>query len=227
MKVVALVPIKLNNERLPNKNIKSFENGKPLITYILSTLSNVKEIDDIYIYCSNESIKNYIPPNIKFLKRSELLDKSTTSMNEILASFCNEVDADIYVLSHATSPFVSKDSISIGINKVMGNQYDSALTVQKLQEFIWKDGKSFNYNPSNIPRTQDLKPLYSETSGAYIFRKDILIDHKRRVGYNPYLIEVSKIEAIDIDEAEDFEIANSIFNHLIKEDNQQWRKYKF
>lgn len=35
---VAFVPLKLNNERLPGKNTKPFTNGKPLITYILSTL---------------------------------------------------------------------------------------------------------------------------------------------------------------------------------------------
>ena len=31
MKVVAFVPVKLNNERLPGKNTKVFEDGTPLI----------------------------------------------------------------------------------------------------------------------------------------------------------------------------------------------------
>lgn len=216
MKVVAVVPIKLNNERLPNKNIKSFDNGKPLIKYILSTLLKVKSINEVYVYCSSEAIIEYLPNGVKFLKRDESLDQSTTSMNEILKSFSNEIDADIYVLSHATSPFIKAESIQKGIDQVSSGMYDSALTVEKVQEFIWKDGKSFNYNPSNIPRTQDLEILYKETSGAYIFKKDVLLKYNRRVGYKPYLVEVSKVEAIDIDEADDFYIANAIFNHINK-----------
>lgn len=216
MKVVAVVPIKLNNERLQNKNIKSFENGNPLIEYILDTLINTSGIDEIYVYCSSTQIKKYLPNNVKFLKRSSNLDKSTTSMNEILRSFSEQVNSDIYVLSHATSPFIKSESIFKGIEKVKSGMYDSALTVEKLQEFIWKNGKSFNYNPSNIPRTQDLEVLYKETSGAYIFNKDLLVKYNRRVGYKPYLIEVSKVEAIDIDEAEDFYIANAIFNYVNK-----------
>lgn len=43
MKVVAVVPIKLNNERLKNKNIKKFDNGEPLCTYLLNTLKKVKK----------------------------------------------------------------------------------------------------------------------------------------------------------------------------------------
>ena len=56
MKIVAFVPIKMNNERLPGKNTKSFDNGEPLIYYILDTLRKVNELDEIYVYCSSEEI---------------------------------------------------------------------------------------------------------------------------------------------------------------------------
>lgn len=73
-KVVAFVPMKLNNERLPGKNTKAFKGGKPLLTYILNTLTKVEGIDETYVYCSNEEVKKYLPNGIKFLKRSESLD---------------------------------------------------------------------------------------------------------------------------------------------------------
>ena len=53
MKTVAVVPMKLNNRRLPQKNTKSFSNGKPLCYYILHTLLQVKQIEEVYVYCSN------------------------------------------------------------------------------------------------------------------------------------------------------------------------------
>jgi len=218
MKTIAVVPMKLNNERLPNKNTKPFDNGKPLCYYILETLLMVNGIDDIYVYCSNPRIQEFIPKGVKFLKRSETLDTSSTSMNEVLKCFSKDVDADIYLMTHATSPFVLSSSIENALLKVKTGEYDSALAVQKVQEFLWKDGKPFNYDFASIPRTQDLPKLYAETSGFYIYKKEIIQNHNRRIGFKPYLQEVSKIEATDIDEKEDFMIANAIYNHLIRKE---------
>ena len=212
MKVVAFVPIKLNNERCPNKNILPFDNGEPLIKYILKTLQKVSNIDEVYVYCSDSAICDYLPEGINFLKRDSYLDLSTTKFNEVLTTFADKIYADVYVLTHATAPFISEESIEKGVNAVLDKGYDSALSVTKLQEFVWKDGRPFNYDVNNIPRTQDLEPLYTETCGLYVYKNEIIKNKKRRIGDNPYLIEVSKIEACDINTKEDFEVANAIFN---------------
>lgn len=217
MKVVAYVPMKLNNERLPNKNTKPFDNGNPLLTYILDTLCKTRGINEVYAYCSSDSIKSYLPPNVSYLGRSTSLDRSETKINEVMLGFAQAVDADVYVLAHATAPFISSKSIEDGIQKVVYEGFDSALTVVKLQEFLWADNKPFNYDPATIPRTQDLNPIYSETTGLYIYTRDLILNKNRRVGNHPYLIPVSKIEAIDINEPIDFHIANAIFNNLIRE----------
>jgi len=212
MKTIAVVPMKLNNERLPNKNTKAFDNGKSLCYYILDTLLKVMGIDEIYVYCSNSNIQNYMPDGVKYLRRKESLDTSETKMNEVLKCFAEDVDADIYLMTHATSPFVCSESIEGALNKVKSGEYDSALAVHKVQEFLWKDGEPFNYDFNNIPRTQELPYVYCETSGFYIYKKEIIVEHNRRVGFKPYLKELSKVESIDIDEQEDFDIANAIFN---------------
>lgn len=210
MRIVAVVPMKLNNVRLPQKNIKRFRNGHPLCWYILSTLMKSEFIDDVYVYCSNEEIKKYIPQGVTYIKRDVSLDQNTTKMNEVLQRFSLDVNADIYVMTHATAPFISVESINKGICAVVKEGYDSAFAVKKLQDFIWKDGKPFNYNLDDIPRTQDLEPIYMETSGFYIYKKHIISELGRRIGANPCLIEVSEIESCDIDEFEDFMIADAI-----------------
>ena len=211
MKTAAIVPMKLNNERLPNKNTKKFANGKPLCSYILNTLLKVKNIDEIYVYCSDEKIKSYLPDNIKFIKRSSELDKNSTTMNEILKAFINDVDADVYVLTHATAPFVKSTSLEKCIEIVNGdNEYDSAFSVKRVSEFLWKDNKPFNYQLDNIPRTQDLPPIYAETCGFYVFKKELMNLYNRRIGDKPYMYEVEILETIDIDDEFDFEIANSL-----------------
>lgn len=216
MKTIAVVPMKLNNRRLPQKNTKSFTNGKPLCFYILSTLLNVKGIDEVYVYCSNPEIKEFIPDNVKYLKRSESLDQDTTKMNEVLESFAKDVPADVYVMTHTTAPFISSESIQIGLNAVLSCEYDSAFAAKKLQDFLWKDGKPFNYELDNIPRTQDLQPLFEETSGFYIYRESVINELHRRIGKKPFIVEVGEIESCDIDEPEDFEIADAIYNYKFR-----------
>jgi CMP-N-acetylneuraminic acid synthetase len=218
MKVVAYVPMKLNNERMPNKNTKAFDNGQPLLTYILQTLCKTKGLDGVYAYCSSEAVKQYLPAQVQYLKRSTSLDRSETKINEVMLSFAQDVEADVYVLAHATAPFICAASIELGISKVVNEGYDCALAVVKLQEFLWKDGKPFNYNPEVIPRTQDLAPMYSETTGLYIYTRDLIVNQNRRIGEHPYLIPVSKIEAVDINEPMDFDIANAIFNRALRAD---------
>ena len=215
MKIVALVPMKLNSERVKNKNIRKFDNGRPLCTYILDTLKNVNNIDEIYVYCSDEKIKDYIPEEIIYLKRSNSLDQSTTKINEVLKAFAQDVDADYYVLTHATAPFITKETIEKGVEIIRNGEYDSVFTVTKLQDFLWKDNKPLNYSLDAIPRTQDLEPLYEETSGLYIYSKELILKEGRRIGYNPFMLEVSKIEALDIDTEDDFFISNAVSSKIL------------
>ena len=214
MKIVAVVPMKLNNRRLPQKNTKSFTNGKPLCNYILSTLLEVEGIDEVYVYCSNPGIREFIPDGVKYLPRSSELDQDTTKMNEVLKYFAKDVPADIYVMTHTTAPFVKKVSIEKGLLAVKSGEYDSSFAAKKLQDFLWKDGVPFNYELDNIPRTQDLPALYEETSGFYIYRNEVMTKMNRRIGNKPFIVEVGEIESIDIDEAEDFVIADAIYNFL-------------
>lgn len=217
MKVTAVVPMKLNNRRLPQKNTKCFKNGKPLCWYILSTLLKINEIEEVYVYCSNPDIKKYIPEGVNYLKRSEDLDKDSTKMNEVLQAFAREIPSDIYVMTHTTAPFIKSSSIKKGLEAVLSGDFDSSFAVKKLQDFLWKDGRPFNYELDNIPRTQDLPPLFEETSGFYIYKSNIIRNLNRRIGQKPFLVEVSEIESIDIDEPEDFKIADAIYNHIILE----------
>lgn len=216
MKTVAVVPMKLNNRRLPQKNTKCFTNGKPLCYYILSTLLQTDGIDEVYVYCSNPDIQEFIPEGVRYLKRSESLDQDTTKMNEVLQCFAKDVPADIYVMTHTTAPFISKESIEKGLSAVKSGEYDSSFAAKKLQDFLWKDGAPFNYELDNIPRTQDLPALYEETSGFYIYKNEVMTALNRRIGDKPYIVEVGEIESVDIDEPEDFMIADAIYNHIYK-----------
>ena len=211
-KIVAFVPVKLNNERLPGKNTKPFEGGEPLICYILKALRAVEGIAETYVYCSEPAIAAFLPDGVKFLQRDPVLDLNSTLILEVLQRFAEDVEADAYVLAHATAPFLSSATIAKGVEAVIHGGHDSAMAVAPLREFVWHEGRPL-YDTTRIPRTQDLRALYTETTGLYVYTRE-LIGQGRRIGDNPRLLEVDPVEATDINEPIDFLVAQQIFNQM-------------
>lgn len=211
MKIIGIMPIKLQNERLPGKNTKILGN-KPLLQHALDNLLETNLCDEIYVYCSDDSIKDYLPTGVSFLKRNKSLDLPTSNFTQIFTSFSNEIDADIYVFMHATAPFVTTNTMKECINAVANNEYDSSFCATVIQDFLWEDNKPLNFDATNLPRSQDLKPIYRETSGVYVFKREVFNLLKRRIGNNPYIKVVSFKEAVDINNPEDFSLAEALLN---------------
>ena len=220
MKSVAFVPVKLNNQRTPGKNTKKFDDGTALITVFLKTLVKCEEIDEVYVFCSDEAIKDYLVPGVKYLKRPTFLDTQEATPQDIISEFMKLVDADIYGVCHCTSPFVSKEHIDECFKAVKSLKYDSSFTGEKIQRLLWKsNNEPLNFDPTNVPRTQDLEPIYNEVSAAYVFKREVFEKLHRRIGLTPHITEVTGVECADIDYPEDFEIANAIYMKLIKEED--------
>lgn len=214
MKTVAFVPIRLNSKRVVGKNLKML-GDKPLMCYVLETLSKARGVDEVYCYCSNEDVIKYLPQGVKFLKRPEFLDRDETLGKEIYEEFTKTIDADVYILAHTTSPFMKKETFENALNKIINENYDSAFSAEKIQTFAWFNGKTLNYNLKEIPRTQTIEPVYIETSAFFMFKKDVWKTHKQRIGFKPYMALVDKIEGVDIDWPEDFELAEQLIKSEI------------
>lgn len=127
MKVVAFVPIRLNSQRVEGKNLRQL-GGKPLMCHILGTLLGVEAIDEVYVYCSDEAVRAYLPEGVRFLRRSPHLDRNETLGGEIYDAFTAAVDADVYVLAHATSPFIRAATIAAALRKVTDAEKGGVMT---------------------------------------------------------------------------------------------------
>lgn len=209
MNIEAIMPIKLMNERCPGKNIRQL-NGKPLLQHELDNLKRTNLVDNINVFCSDEAIVPFLPKGVKFVKRPAYLDLPTSNFTQIFEVFMSEHDADIYVYAHATAPYITIDTMKQCIEAVKYGKFDSAFCAVKLQDYFWQNGEPLNFDATNLPRTQDLDPIYQETSGIYVFKKEVFLNYKRRIGINPFIKEVSFKEAIDIDTPEDFALAEAL-----------------
>ena len=201
--VSAIVPFKINSRRLPYKNIRVL-GDKFLCSYIFETLLKCEKIDDIYVYSSNQEIINLLPDGVKLLPRPEYLNGDTVKANELFRYAVERVDDDIIALCQIPGPFISNESLRIGIEKVQKDSFRSAFSVKRLQTYCWFNEKPLNYEPKDMVQTQDLQPVLAETSGFYIFKKQDYLETNTRINLPAYPVEISEIEGIDIDTEEDY-----------------------
>ena len=65
--------------------------------------------------------------------------------------------------------------------------------------------------------TQNLEPIYMETGAFFIFTKDVFTKLHQRIGVNPYMCVIDQMEAVDIDEEEDFQFAEVVGQYLARQ----------
>lgn len=217
-KPIVFIPIKLNNQRLPGKNIK-YLGDKPLAFYQQNELLKIKDMfKKIVVFCSDDSIKDYLLPGIEFLRRPAWLDGFEIKCNDIIKEFMKENTSDWYVLDHVTAPYVKADTISDIVERVCfqkdtaSDGFDSGFAARGIKNFLWMGNKPVNFDIQDVPRTQDLETVFVDKCGPYVFSRDGFIKTNRRIGMNPYIKELSFRESIDIDTPEDFEIAKRFLN---------------
>jgi CMP-N-acetylneuraminic acid synthetase len=179
-------------------------NGLPLPHYALNALLATPSIDRVCVFCSDPSIREHVPAGVEVVLRPASLDTNTTLGIDIYQSFLSKVESEYYLLSHVTSPFLRSETLERAAQAVLSGAHDSALTVRPVQTFCWYRGKPLNYELTHVKRTQDLEPVYAETSACFLFPRQLMLDEGRRVGDRPYFMVTDFPESIDIDTYSDF-----------------------
>ncbi len=223
-KVVALLPMKANSERVKGKNFREF-NGKPLFRWILDTLLEVREINQVVINTDARKIlsENGLTESERVLIRDRKPEicGDMVSMNLVLADDVENVHADTYLMTHTTNPLLSAATIRSALSAFRkahtANTADSLFTVDKIQtRFYREDASAVNHDPNKLLRTQDLEPWFEENSNLYIFTRESFSKNNARIGRTPMLFESPKFESIDIDTPEDWDFAVVASGYLLK-----------
>lgn len=217
MKIKALLPMKGHSERVPDKNIKNFC-GRPLYYVVLTALLRSEYIDKVVINTDSDIIKEGALKNFErvvIIDRPKKIQGDFVSMNDIIAYDLSKIDGEHFLQTHSTNPLLQSSAIDLAIETYFKNldQFDSLFSVTRLQtRLYWQDGSPVNHNPNELLRTQDLPPVYEENSNFYIFSKKSFVDAgESRIGLKPQMFKISKLEAVDIDEPEDWEIAEILY----------------
>ena len=227
--IVALLPLKANSSRIKGKNFRKLYD-KPLFAWMLDTLLSLDEVDKVVINTDARQIliENGLVESERVLIRDRKPEicGDDVSMNMILGDDIDAIPSDIYLMTHVTNPFLSAKSIrgAIGAFKEARESgvADSLFTVNRFQtRFYRKDGSPINHDLNKLVPTQDLEPWFEENSNLYLFTKESFKATDARIGLKPVLYETPKIESIDIDEEEDWQIVAALAETMSKGNHEQ------
>ncbi len=212
MKVIAFVPMRHASERVVGKNYRSFAD-RPLYHYIIRTLLKCPLITHVYVDTDSsvimeDAFQHF--PQVTFIERPEHLRAETTPMNDVLLYDVTQVQADYYLQTHSTNPLLQEETITRALRFFLDHtpMYDSLFSVTNVQTRLWDSlTRPINHNPSILLRTQDLPPVYEENSCLYLFTRSVLEKKHNRIGERPFMFEIARLEAWDIDNELDFRVA--------------------
>lgn len=220
MKIVAFLPAKGSSSRVKNKNLQLLD-GKPLFLHTLEKLVASNIFDDVYLDTESQEIIDLASEvKCKILHRDSSLASNKTDGNDLFLNEIKNIKAHIYVQVLCTSPFIKIETIQAGIDMLVKNKtFDSAFLVKREKLYTWIDGEP-SYDVNNIPNSVDLDEITIETMGLYIIKRDAAIEQKRRIGLNPFFIDASPLESIDVNWPDDFKLAELIAAGLREKDRK-------
>jgi CMP-N-acetylneuraminic acid synthetase len=218
-RIVALVPMRHDSQRVPGKNYRPL-GGVPLYHHIVRHLLACPQITQVVIdtdspFILEDAHRQF--PQVRLLSRPDHLRAGTIPMNDVLLHAVTKVDADYYLQTHSTNPLLTTETIARAVQLFLDSFpiSDSLFSVTRLQTRLWDSlTRAVNHNPAILLRTQDLPPIYEENSCLYLFTRAILQSRHSRIGERPLMFEIDRLEAWDIDEELDFQVAEYLFSRI-------------
>ncbi len=230
---IAFIPVRCGSKSIPFKNIKEFCN-KPLVYWNLKAAQNSLSIDKIYVATDCKEIKEVVN-SFNFSKvfvydRNKENAEDTSSTEAVILEFIQKnsfLDNDIFILIQATSPLTQTDDFDKALQQYKEEKADSLLTCIKTKRFFWnKEAKPLNYDYKNRPRRQDFEGLLMENGAFYINTIGNIKRDQNRLSGKISIYEMPEYTAIEIDEEDDWIVAEKLMEKYILKTSKNKKKIK-
>jgi N-acylneuraminate cytidylyltransferase len=225
-KSIAIITARGGSKRIPRKNIKNFC-GFPIIKYSIEAAINSKCFVDVMVSTDDKEIANIAKQfgaTVPFFRSENTSnDYATTAdvIEEVLLEYKKlGKNFDYACCIYPTAPFITKSKLKEVYNLIVSKKADSVIPVVKfdypiqralkienmLLKFIWSE----NLNK----RSQDLEPSYHDCGQFYFFKTSSFLESKKLFSENTIPFEMPASEVQDIDNEEDWIIAEMKYKLL-------------
>lgn len=230
---IAFIPVRCGSKSITLKNIKEFC-GKPLVYWNLEALENSQNIDKIFVATDCEEIKKVITSfnfsKVEMYDRDKENASDSASTESVMLEFINKQnfkDSDLFFLVQATSPLTQTKDFDEALEKLKNEDADSLLTCVRTKRFFWdKNANPINYDFKNRPRRQDFDGLFMENGAFYINTIFNIKKDRNRLTGKIAIHEMEEFTAVEIDEEDDWLIAEKMMYKYILSKRKKEQKIK-
>ena len=219
---IAIIPARGGSKRLPQKNVLHLIE-KPLIEYSIDfAKQNLDIINRIIVTTDDEEVKKIALKNkVEVIDRPKEIsgDNATTlsALKHVLQTI--NMKSGNVILLQPTNPLRPKTLLKEAYSQFVEQDFDSLMTVTRNSDKLGKinNQKFIPFNYKMGQRSQDLEPLYFENGLLYITKASFILDDVILAKNNCPFIVNHPFAQVDIDNAEDFKLAEFILQNYSNE----------
>ncbi|NDV14600.1 acylneuraminate cytidylyltransferase [Muricauda sp. TY007] len=211
--MLVVIPARGGSKGIPRKNLRPL-NGKPLIYYAIKNGLSIK-CNNLSCYVSSEDDEILMLAKkfgASIIKRSKSNADDSTTLDPVIFEAYTKIkqlegiDYDLVITLQPTSPLLTTKSIENGIEELISKKIDTIISGKWDSHLTWiKSNGSFSPNYKKRVNRQELPEIYKET-GGFVITKSNFVTETSRFGKSIGIFPLSKKEAIDIDDFEDWNL---------------------
>lgn len=220
MKRIAIIPARGGSKRIPRKNTKLFF-GKPILAYSIEAALKSGLYDEVMVSTDDAEIaqiaKQY-GAKVPFMRSEKNSNDFATTVNVLIEvlDWYQKIGQEFQQATciYACAPFVNskllQDSFALLDQENCDCVFPSIAYSHPIQRALKvnQNGKIEPFDNSNsTTRTQDLEKAYFDAGMFYTFNVDRLLITKSLRTNNTFTIEVEDLHAQDIDNENDWILA--------------------
>lgn len=215
--ILVVIPARGGSKGIPRKNLRLL-NNKPLISYSIEVAKASQYVDDVVVTTDDSKIALIAEKfGASVVRRSEELSTDDTLLDPVIYDAMVQKEKlafdeyDIVITLQPTSPLIKTATLDRVIEKFEDFSLESVISVVDDRHLSWGfDEKNQRYFPNYIERVakKDLPKSFRET-GAILATRRAFIHENSRLGTNIDIVEVSKEESVEIENYEDWWLAEN------------------
>lgn len=228
MSNLAIITARGGSKRIPEKNIKEFC-GKPIIAYSIEAALNSGLFDEVMV--STDSVKiaeiaREYGAEVPFM-RSETTSGDFATTRDVLMEVITKYRElgktfDYMCCIYPTAPFVTPEKLKEAMRTMKDNGYYEMVSVVSFsfppqRSFIIEDGElKWKWPEYRNSRSQDLEKFYHDAGQFYIYNASKYLECDGVIGDRraPFILPETEVQ--DIDNYEDWEIAELKYTAMMK-----------
>ncbi len=227
VKSLAIITARGGSKRIPRKNIKLFA-GRPIIQYSIDAAIASGCFDEIMVSTDDIEIAEIAKKcgaSIPFMRSNQSSDDYSTTtdvLEEVLNSYkTNGKTFDYCCCIYPTAPFVTSKKLQTAFQKLSASHAKSVIPIVRFGFPIQRSFKldnglvKMNWPEKLNVRSQDLEPAFHDAGQFYFFSVDDFLIDKKIFTDNTIGIEMPESEVQDIDNPEDWKIAELKYTLMV------------